>query len=119
MREIKFRAYDIIGNKIVSGDLVHNQKVTKDGLEPRTMVGGYEVDPESVQQFTGLHDIHDKEIYEGDMLQIYFVGKPLFKAKVVWSELTAAFLIDEGDNCYSPIPIGSCEIIEENQYGKD
>lgn len=41
-RVIKFRGWDKVGNKgWVYGDLVHNQKITKEGLEPRTMVGGY------------------------------------------------------------------------------
>ena len=48
-RVIKFRGWDATGQKgWVYGDLVHNQKVTKEGLEPRVMVGGYEVIPESV-----------------------------------------------------------------------
>lgn len=50
------------------GDLVHNQKVTKTGLEPRVMVGGYEVVPESVGLRSGLCDLKDNEIYEGDIL---------------------------------------------------
>ena len=61
-----FRGFDIIGYKWVYGDLVHNKKVTETGLEDRTMVGGYEVDPDSVGMFTGLYDKHMRPIFEGD-----------------------------------------------------
>ena len=68
MNEYKFRGFDAVGNKgWVYGDLVHNKKVTRTGLEDRVMVGGYEVVPESVG--IRLVKFGDTEIYEGDILR--------------------------------------------------
>ena len=77
MRCIKFRGVDVFSGKIVYGDLVHNKKVTKDGLEDRVMVGGYEVSEDSVGQYTGCDDKNSEPIYEKDKVSSIIHGKKI------------------------------------------
>lgn len=64
------RAKDIKSGKWVTGDLTHNQKVTATVLTPRTMVGGYEVDPQTVGHFSGIMDSKGQKIFDGDILEV-------------------------------------------------
>lgn len=95
-REIRFRGKDVFSGKWVYGDLAHNQKITREGLEPRVMVAGYEVDPNTVGQFTGLHDKNETEIYEDDVLMSCY-GFPGLETVGFVRYKDGAFILTDGE----------------------
>lgn len=98
MREYKFRGWDAVGKKgWVYGDLVHNKKVTKTGLENRVMVGGYEVDPESVGIDTGFVDYIGKPIYEGDKVRVHIENES-HEGVIVYYRYYGCFVFQKEDD---------------------
>ena len=90
MRTIKFR-----GKAQRDGEWFYGNYTDRD-TKGRTHIcnlnrGCLDIDPETVGQFTGLHDRKDHEIYDGDIIFVEFDDKSGGNQLVGWNEETASW----------------------------
>ncbi len=77
MREIKFRGFNHKNNVWIYGFYLQNRGehfVCPDEFANGKSWEDYEIDPDSLGQFTGLKDKKGNEVYEGDKILLEGVG---------------------------------------------
>ena len=77
MREIKFRIWDNLKKEWVSNKQIWRMKTDEFGIgeiHPNTFYWKQHPDGLTYQQYTGLKDRYDKEIYEGDIVRAWNQG---------------------------------------------
>ena len=115
-RVLKFRAWDKLNKSFIYPDKGYqgHYVLTLDGRF-QNLQNGSGGDEYVVQQFTGVKDFNNKDIYEGDIIQRSFSKVPNKVTLVCeWSNQEAAFVLknpDSDDYVYLTDFVESLEVV--------
>jgi uncharacterized phage protein (TIGR01671 family) len=120
MREIKFRAWFTLKNRMVNHESLSLFYDSDEGFtfafDDSTFVDEEHAEGTlnyELMQFTGLYDKNGKEIYEGDVLEAQDDDGSFYLKVAYDGEYARYWFVDEADSgyCYAPDEFGRDEIL--------